>query len=149
MSDAGASHIIFFVASMVLATLVVGAISINVQSVADATRGSGTMLSKQIKTDITIISDSTMIPTNGSYRVFYAKNTGKAKLDINQIDVFLDGQYITDSSLILKVLDTGETIWREGEVLEVNIANSEISIGDHSLRIVTETGILDTMDFRI
>jgi len=147
MADVGASHVIFFAASMIIAMMVVGAISVNVQSVADAARGSGNMLSKQIKTDITIISDPDDIPVNGSYRVFYVKNTGKTDLDINQVDVFVDGQYVTDSSLVLRVIDTGESTWREGEVLEVNIAG--ISSGDHRLRVVTENGISDTMDFRI
>ncbi|MHC1565422.1 MAG: archaellum stator protein ArlG [Candidatus Syntropharchaeales archaeon] len=149
MSDVGASHVIFFAAAMVLATLVVGVISVNIHSISDASISSGTALSKQIKTDITIISDSSQIPTNGSYRVFYVKNTGKTNLDINQVNVFVDGKYITDGSTVLKVLDTGETTWREGEVLEVNVASSEISSGDHSLRIITENGISDTMDFRI
>ncbi|VUT27974.1 MAG: Archaebacterial flagellin [Candidatus Syntrophoarchaeum sp. GoM_oil] len=147
MSDAGASHVIFFVAAMVLATMVVGVISVNIHSISDASISSGTTLSKQIKTDITIISDSTAIPTNGSYRVFYVKNTGKTNLDINQVNIFVDGVYITDSLLILKVLDTGESTWREGEALEVNVDG--IASGDHSLRVITENGIADTMDFRI
>ncbi|NPE31869.1 flagellar protein G, partial [Methanococcoides sp. SA1] len=116
-----------------------------------ATVSNGKVLSEQLKTDITIISDPELIPYDNTTEqyTFYAKNTGKTELDSEYLDVLIDGLYVYPDELDISLFDQ-DVLWRPGDLLMINVTVTEpLSDGDHRLLIAAENGRSDSMDFRI
>ncbi len=147
-AETAITHMIFFIAAVVLAMGVVAVLSVNVQSISGATSASSKVISDQLRTDITVINDPDTVPyRNNKYYTFYAKNTGKSELNIDYVNLILDGVLIPPANLTISVLD-GDVMWRPGDVLNINVTTSKLSPGDHSVRVVTENGKSDSMRFK-
>jgi flagellar protein FlaG len=147
-AETAITHMIFFIAAVVLAMGVVAVLSVNVQSISGATSASSKVISDQLRTDITVINDPDTVPyRNNEYYTFYAKNTGKSELNIDYVNLILDGILIPPENLTTSVLD-GDVMWRPGDVLNINVTTSQLSSGDHSVRVVTENGKSDSMRFK-
>ncbi|HJH29559.1 MAG TPA: flagellar protein G [Methanosarcinaceae archaeon] len=146
-AETAITHMIFFIVAIVLAMGVVSVLSVNVQSISGATSASSKVISDQLRTDITIINDPDMVPWNSEYYTFYAKNTGKSELNIDYVNLVLDGILIPPENMNAVVLD-GYVIWRPGDVLAINVTTSPLSPGDHSVCVVTENGKSDSMRFK-
>lgn len=143
MASVSVSHMILFIASIVVAASVVGVFTDSISQVSEAIDQRGISASENIRTDIEIISDS---GSDNVYRenlgkddsgqavVIHVKNTGSETLtaESDQIDVFLDGEYQTDVNVTLL---GGATSWRPGEVAEVNVTTS-INSGDHRVKVI-------------
>ena len=96
---------------------------------------------------MTIINDLNEVPyINNENYTFYVKNTGRSELNIDYVNIILDGILIQSSNQAVTVLDGG-TVWRPGDVLGVNVTISQLSSGDHSVRVVSENGKSDAMNF--
>ncbi|ADI74178.1 flagellin [Methanohalobium evestigatum Z-7303] len=148
--DTAVSHMIFFIAAVIIAVGVAGVLSVNVESIMGAASTNSDVVSDQLKTDITIISDPEVIPYNSTsdYYTFYVKNTGKSDIALEYVNVILDGEYIQDKNLNLSLQDSGET-WKPLGVLIVNVTTGgELNSGDHGLKVVSDNGISDTIDFK-
>src|SRR5450759_406442 len=90
-AGASATQMVFFIASVIIALSVVGAIFMNVQSLSSAVIIGSKTLSEQLKTDITVINDPEIIPnSNGIYYTFYVKNTGVQELGTKYMTVIID-----------------------------------------------------------
>ena len=147
-AETAITHMIFFIVAIVLAMGVVSVLSVNIQSISGATSASSKVISDQLRTDITVINDPDMVPyRNGEYYTFYAKNTGKSELNIDYVNLILDGVLILPENLTISVLD-GDVMWRPGDVLAINVTTSQLSSGDYSVRVVTENGKSDSMRFK-
>ncbi|ABE52477.1 flagellin [Methanococcoides burtonii] len=150
-AETAITHMIFFITAILLAMTVVAVMTSNVQSLTSATVSNGKVLSEQLKTDITIISDPELIPydTTMEQYTFYAKNTGKTELDSEYLDVLIDGLYVYPDELDISLFDQ-DVLWRPGDLLMINVTVTEpLSDGDHRLLIAAENGRSDSMDFRI
>ncbi|NJD76795.1 MAG: flagellar protein G [Candidatus Methanoperedens sp.] len=147
-ADTAASHLIFFIVSVIIALSVAGGIFMNVQSISTAATIGSRAMSEQLKTDITVINDPDTIPYDSSAGVyiFYVKNTGKEELSPVGITVLIDGVTITDGN-INKTVIQGGTVWRATDVLKVN-ATVTLGTGSHKIRVVTGNGIDDEFEFR-
>ncbi|MEL4306281.1 flagellin [Methanococcoides sp. LMO-2] len=150
-AETAISHMIFFIAAIVIAMTVIVVMSSNVQSLTGATASSSKVLSEQIKTDITIISDPEAVPYNTTLKeyTFYAKNTGRTNLDTEYLDMFIDGLLIDHGELEM-ILPEQDVLWRPGTTLEIRMkAENQMTEGDHRILIAAENGKSDSMDFRI
>lgn len=142
-----ATHIIFFIAAVIIAGSVVGALFVNTQSVTDSLSAASKTLSEQLRTDITIINDPENIPTSGDVYTFYVKNTGNTILPIEYVNVIIDGVIIPDADMTKTLVD-GSSTWNYGDVLQIDVTYPGLPSGDHTIRVITENGIDDTMDFK-
>ncbi|MGM0771710.1 MAG: flagellar protein G [Halobacteriota archaeon] len=150
-AETAISHMIFFIAAITIAMTVIVVMSSNVQSLTAATASSSKVLSEQIKTDITIISDPEAIPYDNLSKeyIFYAKNTGRTDLDTEYLDMFIDGLLIDHGDREM-ILPDQELLWKPGSTLEIRMkVENQISEGDHRILIAAENGKSDSMDFRI
>lgn len=146
-AGASATQIIFFIVSVVIALGVAGALVTTIQPLTSAANMGSKTLSGQMKTDITVINDPELIPfSNGNY-TFYVKNTGNEELSTNDISVLINGVFIPDNSLT-KTMLSGNTMWRIGDVMQLNVSTS-LSSGSHNLRVITFNGVEDSFAFRI
>ncbi|NOQ48568.1 MAG: flagellar protein G [Methanococcoides sp.] len=150
-ADTAITHMIFFITAILIAMTVVAIMTSNVQSLTSSSASSSKVLSEQLKTDITIISDPELIPYDNTTKeyTFYAKNTGRTELDTEYIDIFVDGLYVYPDELDISLFDQ-DVLWRPGYLLMINVTVTEpLSNGDHRLLIAAENGKSDSMDFRI
>jgi len=146
-AGASATQMVFFIASVMIALSVVGALFMNVQSLSSAVIIGSKTLSEQLRTDITVINDPEIIPnSSGIYYTFYVKNTGVQELGTNYINVIIDGSIISDNKINKTIIEGGQT-WLTGDVLMIN-ATVSLTAGSHNLRIITSNGIEDTFPFR-
>lgn len=144
------THMIFFIAAVVIAMGVVTVLSVNIQSLTGASYLGSKVLSDQIRTDITIINDPEVIPYDIYEKryTFYAKNTGASELNTEFITVLVDGMLIEPSDMHSSVID-GDVVWRPGDVLVVNVTmSSTLSTGDHRVKIAAENGKSGSMSFK-
>lgn len=142
-----ATHMLFFITSVIIALSVTGALFLNVQSLSSAATISSKALSEQLRTDITIINDPELIPNSSVAYTFYIKNTGKEDLFTNYITVIIDGAVVPEGNLNKTVIG-GDAVWHTGDVLSIN-ATVTLGSGTHKLRVITDNGIEDDFEFRI
>ena len=145
-AGASATQMVFFIASVIIALSVVGAIFMNVQSLSSAVIISSKTLTEQLKTDITVINDPEIIPNYSGIYIFYIKNTGVQELGTKYINVIIDGNIMSDNDLNKTIIDGGQT-WLTGDVLQINTTVT-LAAGNHNLRVITSSGIEDTFPFR-
>lgn len=148
MASVSVSHLILFIASLLIAASVAGTLVTGVDRVSNAVSDHSVILTEEIETDVTIISDA------GSEAVYdpstettklYVKNTGSRALVANasQLDVMLDGAYMTDISVEPIQGDS----WAPNEVVLIEIDQS-LSAGDHRV-VVIVNGNRDLFRFRV
>jgi len=138
---------IFFIAAAIIAGSVAAALFINTQSVVDSVSIASKTLSGQLKTDVTIINDPEKIPRSGDVYTFYVKNTGKRILPTEYVNVIIDGTIISEADMTKTIVGGGST-WGSGDVLQIDVTYTGLSSGDHTIRVITENGIDDSMDFK-
>jgi flagellar protein FlaG len=155
LKDTGAetavTHMIFFIAAMVLAISVVVLVSGNVQSMVSSSSASSKIVSEQMRTDITIVNDPEIIPydnVSGKY-TFYAKNTGKTELAPEYVTVLVDGILLEPASVDAALTD-GDVVWRPGDILQLNVTTtpSPLDEGDHRVLIAADNGKSGAMSFK-
>ncbi|WP_292468766.1 flagellar protein G [Methanolobus sp.] len=150
-ADTAITHMIFFIAAIILAISVVAFVSADVQSLISSSGASSKFLSEQLRTDITIVNDPEIIPfdsTNKKY-IFYAKNTGKTELTPEYVTILVDGILIEPDDVDISLVD-GDVVWRPGDVLTLNTTTtpSPLESGDHRILVAAENGKSGAMSFK-
>ena len=149
-AETSSTHLIFFIVAMIIAASVAGMIYTNVNAVVNSTQSASSTLSRQLQTDITIINDPGNIPKSGDIYTFYVKNTGKSTLTTELVSVLINGVYIPDDDVQKTVIDGGITpVWRTSEVLQLDVTYASMPLGDNDLRVITENGVDDFLEFTI
>ena len=159
MASVPVSHLILFIASLVIAAGVVGTITTGVDRVSAAVEDAGIDATEQLRTDVTIISDASAGVYNDSSGnvTLLIKNTGTQRLnpDGSGIDVVFDGSYVPPSAKHGKLLSAGSgAAWGRGDVLELTIEVNELDdttngldAGDHRVYL-TVNGDEELFQFR-
>ena len=136
MASVSTSHLILFIASMIVAASVSGVLIDGVQRLSGAVDDRSLDVSQNIRTDVEIISD----PEAGNVyadnvTTLLVKNTGSRQLgaSADQIDLLIDGEYQTD--LNVTVLD-GPT-WDTGNVARIE-AGGNLTAGDHRALLIVD-----------
>jgi flagellar protein FlaG len=150
MAGEAITQLIFFIGAIVIAVGVIGVVTTNVHSISASYDMGSKTLADQLKTDITIINDPAMIPYTSSNYSFFVKNTGKNTLDPTTVNMFVDGKFINVTNNWTIMDNPGSTQWYATYVLRLNYTTiTQLSTGDHTVRVVTGNGIFDTMPFKI
>lgn len=146
MASVSSSHLILFIASLIIAASVAGTFTQGVQRLSSALGERSIDVSSDIRSDISIISDpgSGAIANDDEITVL-VKNTGSRSLDAesDQIEVLVDGKYQTGVSVT--VVDGA--VWDVGNVAKLTISAPSLSSGDHRVKIIVN-GDEDILRFR-
>ncbi|WP_246986134.1 CARDB domain-containing protein [Halorientalis marina] len=141
MASVSVSHMILFIASIIIAASVAGVFTDSISRVSQAIEDRGGSLSEKVRTDIQVISDSgsTAVYDEETQNItLHIKNTGSATLPANGdgMDVFVDGEYETDVT-VTPVEDTDT--WRPGGVVRAEIEPNDgggLTTGDHRVKVI-------------
>lgn len=153
MASVSVSHLILFIASMIIAAGVAGVFTTSVDQLSNAIDDQGVQVSDNVRTSVSIISDS------GSENIYnateenvtlYVKNIGTQNLDADKrlVDVLVDGEFVRDDNLSLRVLDTPDGFtWGTNEVVELEISR-QLEAGDHRAKVIVN-GDEEVIEFRV
>ncbi len=131
MASVPVTHLVLFVASLVIAAGVVGTMTTGVDRVSSAVDDGSLDATEQLRTDVTVISD----PDAGVYDgeedevTLLIKNTGTQRLhpDGSGLDVVFDGVFVPPDAQDGQVVSVdGATAWSRGDVLELTIDLDEV-----------------------
>lgn len=135
MASVSISHLILFIASLIVAAGVAGTLTAGVDRVGAAIDDESLDVSQQLRTDIEVISDSgSSVHSNATGNVtLYVKNTGSLNLppDGTGLDVLVDGSYVVDTTVT--PLDGS---WNTGDVIVLEANVGSLAPGDHRAKLV-------------
>ena len=148
MASVSVSHLILFIASMMIAASVAGVFTSSIGQLSGALSEQGLDVSSDVRTDIEIISDSGAdgIYDSGNATItLYIKNTGTERLaaDPGELDILVNGQFVTDYTVARA---DGSGAWQPGTVVRVEITQT-LGGGDHRVQI-TVNGDEEVFEFR-
>lgn len=148
MASVSVSHIILFIASIVIAASVAGVLTNEVGRLSSAIDDRGVDVSDKVRTDIEIISDSGSDECcyDGTNITLLVKNTGSRTLpsDPGHIDTLVDSQY--DGDVFVTVLEQDE--WEPQATARVDITEPGLTAGDHRVKIILK-GDEEVFEFRV
>lgn len=154
MASASVSHLVIFIASMMVAATVAGALVTGVDRISNSMSDRSDATSDEIRTDLTIISDAgsdaVYAESGGDGTItLLVKNTGSRNLQATTavVDVLIDGQFVPEADLTVTSLEGGEFEWYTGSVIRVEIAQT-LDGGDHRVQI-SASGDREVLEFRV
>ena len=156
MASVSASHLIIFVASLVIAAGVVGTLTTGVERVSSSIDDGSLDVSQQIRMDMSVISDPGVTYDSDSDIEIYVRNTGSQSVPIeeSEFDLVLNGQFLVggeDNDFTVDDANGEETVWRPGSVVEITITNTDHvndnNNGDNRL-FLTVNGDEELFEFR-
>jgi len=147
VASVSSSHLILFIASLLIAASVAGTFTQGVQRLSSALGDRSLDVAQDVRTDVEIISDSgsdAIYDDSTDTVTVLVKNTGSLDLpaDSDQIEVLVDGRYQVD--VTVTVLD-GEA-WRVGNVVELE-ASETLDAGDHRVTVIVNNDE-EVLEFR-
>lgn len=133
---------------MVVAAALAGVFTGVIFSLSDGISDRGDRMSSELRTDIVILNDPTFMPYDNDTKVLtvYVKNIGQLTLDHHGISVLIDGAVM--STLSSSVLGDTSEYWIPATVIQMEIT-IDLTPGDHQLKVITENGVSNTMQFRL
>lgn len=147
MASVSASHLILFIASMMVAASVAGVFTDSIGQLSGALSEQGLDVSSDVRTDVEVISDSgsDAIYDSGTITL-YVKNTGTERLaaDPGVLDILVDGQFVTDYTVTRA---DGSGAWQPGTVVRIDIQQSLALGEDHRVQL-TVNGDEEVFEFR-
>ncbi|GAB3680218.1 CARDB domain-containing protein [Salinarchaeum chitinilyticum] len=154
MASVSVSHLIIFIASMLVAATVAGALVTGVDRISNSVTDRSIGTSEEVRTDLVIISDpgsGAIYNESGGAGVVtvLAKNTGSENLaaTADQIDVLVDGRYVAGGDLNVTSLEGDPQSWVTGTVIRVEIDRT-LDAGDHRVQL-SANGDEEVLRFRV
>lgn len=153
MAGVSASHLIIFIASLVVAAGVVGTLTTGVDRVSSAIDDRSLDVSQQVRTDVAFVSDSgaTSSYTAGENLTVHVRNTGSQgiPLEPSAMDLVFNGEFVSSSEFLVNDADGTDTVWRPGSVanITINSAEHEIQPDDNRLVLIVNEDE-ETFEFR-
>ncbi|MFO8110774.1 MAG: hypothetical protein R6U17_09710 [Thermoplasmata archaeon] len=138
------THLVFFIMSMVAASVVAGAFIQTSFSVRDSIVDTEAVVSEGMRTNIDIINDPKNVPNDPL--LIYVKNTGSTSFNVSNIDVLVNGTYV--SSPAISIVGSNDTVWRPMEVITIEI-DIELPQGDHWVKVRAGSRADDDLKFSI
>jgi Putative archaeal flagellar protein G len=144
MASVSVSHLIIFIASLVVAAGVAGTLTTGVERVSNAVEDGSLDVSQQVRTDIDIVSDPESPTLDGNDNVtVYVRNTGSQGIFIQpeSIDMVLNGDFVPNSEFTVTDANGDRTTARTGDVMaiEINNDNGYVNSGDNRLYITVNS----------
>jgi len=155
MASVSASHLIIFIASLVIAAGVVGTLTTGVDRVSSAIDDRSLDVTQQVRMDMAIISDPSDTPydtaeTGTNNLSIHVRNTGSQGVptEASAFDVVLNGQFIGNDNIAVEDANNpGSGIWRSGEVVEIVITDDSVDEIDGNRLILTVNEDQETFEF--
>jgi flagellar protein FlaG len=148
MASVSASHLILFIASMVIAAGVAGTFTQGISRLSQGIDDQSLEVSEEVRTDIEIISDAKSPVYNNSTNTatLLVKNTGTTDIpaDSRFVEILVDGRY--RANVTVTVLDG--TGWRPNNVVRLEVGGVDLSTGDHRAKVVVN-GDEEVLAFRV
>lgn len=156
------THLIFFIASVVIASVLVGVLSAAVYNIQSGIDARGDTLGENLKTDIEIINDPNNMTqiysdTDNYNLTIYVKNIGRCQLDRDDVNVIVDGRLFVGGEYNVTAQDengnwaTGAQ-WNMTRVLRIVILSPQAyatpGSGNHYVKVAIN-GVDDTLEFRV
>ena len=140
------THVVFFIASVVVASAVSGVFIGIISGVTTSLQNRGERVEENLDIEFKIINDPNNIPDDGTDYLFYLKNIGERKIPTTNdtFTLFIDGELVERDNYNF----SDNSIQKE-EYTILYIDISEISAGDRVIRIVGPQDIVDEMTFTI
>ena len=151
MSGVSASHLVIFIASIVVAAGVAGTLVTQVDRVSTSIADQSEDVEEQIETDVRIVSDTgtpgSIYDGTENALTLYVKNTGETELrtDRDTVDVLIEGQFNAPANVTRVGEDTVQ--WPPGSVVEITVEGVEIA-GDTRVTVAVN-GNEDTIRFSV
>ena len=147
MASVSVSHLIIFIAAMVIAASVAGLLTTTVDDISNAIEdqglSTGEETGEEIRSDISIINDAGSTETADGNLTLYVKNTGDNQLPTQprQIDILINGQFVTFDASRIGLLD-GADVWGDGVVAEivVDVGGVDIRTGENRAKVSVTGG---------
>lgn len=149
MPATSASHLIFFIAAMILAAGLSGVFIASIQELSDSIRSRGEGISEELKSDIEIINDPACMPYNSTNKtlIVYVQNIGKRTLNYKKSIVLINGTAYTN--LTYKLLDGGSE-WLPQTTLQITVGNVTLSKNvNYRLKVIVEGKATSVIDFKV
>lgn len=153
MASVSVSHMILFIASMLIAASVAGVFTSSVDRLSGAIDDQGLQVSDSVRTDIEIISDggdgACAYNCSGDGNLsLLVKNTGTQTLPVeaDQIEILVDGQFQPASATTVELLD-GADRWRSSDVVRLTVSDLNLTSGDHRAKVIVN-GDEEVFEFR-
>ncbi len=140
MASVPASHLILFIASLVLAVAIAGTLVMEVNAMSSVIEDRGSGVTEEIGTEIEIINDEGT--TDGTYDgdelTILVKNIGSESMSVNEqsVDILVDGSYIPNNDIEVERVDADSNTWRPGGVVKVTIDDDDLE-GDTEITVIT------------
>ncbi|QHS17077.1 hypothetical protein [Halopenitus persicus] len=152
MASVSISHMILFIASLVIAAGVVGTVTTEVDRVNAAIEDTSMDVSEEIRTDVTVVSDagsSNVYDSENGTVTLLVKNTGTQRLspDGSEAVIVFDGEFVGSGSIDTTLHADSGSSWGRGDVLEYRIDVGSIGTGDHRVHL-TVNGDEEVFEFR-
>src|SRR6056297_2835933 len=116
MASVSVSHLIIFIASLVVAAGVAGTLTTGVERVSSSIEDGSIDTSQQVRTDVEIVSDpGANTYTDGDQLSVYVRNTGSQNIPIEpgSVDVIFNGQFVQNSNIAIEDANNpSNTVWR-------------------------------------
>jgi len=148
MPATSATHLVFFIAAMVIAASLVGAFYLVIDNLNDAMVARSEAEQRSVRSRVEIINDLVAMPYNNTSKelTVYVKNTGAERLDPNQTVVFIDGLHHNSTWRLVG----GGADWAVGATLELTVKDCYFTAGsDHGVKVVCDHGASDRKTFSI
>lgn len=135
MASVSVSHLIIFIAAMLVAGSVAGVLTTTVNDISNAIDDQGPSVSDDIRTSIEIINDpgaQVVNDTDGNTIELFVKNTGSRELttEPDNIDIFINGQFSTADSVVV-VSNDGDS-WGRNVVVQMDVNDDLDALNDAS-----------------
>ncbi|MFO7832933.1 MAG: flagellar protein G [Halohasta sp.] len=136
MASVSASHLIIFIASLVIAAGVVGTLTTGVDRVSSAIDDRSLDVTQQVRMDMAIISD----PSDADYDstsdelTIHVRNTGSQGVPIENaeaVDIVLNGNFVDNDDIEVDDANGDSNVWRPGDVVAITISNED---GDYTVK---------------
>lgn len=155
MGSVSASHLVIFIASLVVAAGVAGTLVTEVDRVSQSITDQSDEMTETIETDIRIISD-TSPDSNAIYNAtednvtLLVKNTGNLDLPArsSEVDLLIEGQFISPEVVTVEVVDGDEPVWTPGDVLRIEANTDSIDVDGETRVAVSVNENEATIQFR-
>jgi flagellar protein FlaG len=145
-SDASVTHMIFFIAAVLVAGSMAGVFLSVGYEMAKKIELESESMTEAMQSDIAIINDPAMMPYDGTSLTLYVENTGSSTLMTSGLFVMMDGSYVNDT--VLQLVGRSGAEWIPSTVLQITIDISLVP-GDHNVKVITGDGEADSLTFRV
>ena len=140
------THVVFFIAAVIIAGAVSGVFIAVITGVTTSFEERGDRVEEQLDTEFKIINDPNNIPSDANDYLFYLKNIGAKEITTTNttFNIFIDGELI-----VVANYNFSDSSIQAEDVTTLYVDDSEISSGDHTLRVVGPQAIDDEFTFTI